>query len=475
MERVVHLFQPKKLKETVIFVTLLMTSIGLSFIISENGVFTGIVSIVLFVLAGLFVRTVIDLRFGFFLMITYGYFLFLLDRLFPLPIPYGTGIEIIQCVMLVTILTQGRNFVSWDLFRNPVTYWLLITEAYNVLQVFNPYAVSMSGWVYSTRGIIFTLILYFIVVIVLSDFSIVKKFTKYWLGLALLAGMYGIYQEIFGYSDFEWRSIYSNPQTYGLIAMWTGIRKFSFLSDVSAFGMLMAFAGIFCCVLALGPYKVHIRITLVVSAILMFIGMTYSGTRTATAMLPVGVVFYALMSINNIKTWIFLSAFVIILCAILFGPFYSGPFQRIKSTFQPSDDPSMQVRDKNRQRIQPYVLSHPIGGGVFTTGDIGHVYSPGHYLAGFQPDSGYLKTALERGWIGLILLLALYFVIMKEGLTNYYRSQDPEIRIFYAAYLCAFFSLTIANFAQASMTQKPIGLIVISIYALMPNMIKFER
>jgi len=475
MERVTHIFQPNKLKETVIFVTLLSTSIGLSFLISKNGVFAGVVSVVLVILAGLFVKTVIDLRFGFFLMITYGYFLFLLDRLFPLPIPYGTGIEIIQCVMLVTILTQGRDIISWSLFRNPVTYWLLITEAYNVLQVFNPSAVSMSGWVYSTRGIIFTLILYFIVTIVFSDFTIVKRFTKFWLALALLAGIYGIYQEIFGYSDFEWRSIYSNPQTYGLIAMFTGIRKFSFLSDVSAFGMLMAFAGIFCCVLALGPYKIRIRVILVVSAILMLVGMTYSGTRTATAMVPIGIVFYALLSINTVRTWIFLSVCVTILGGILYGPFYSGPMRRLKSAFAPNEDSSMQVRDKNRLNIQPYIHSHPIGGGVFTTGDIGHVYSPGHFLAGFQADSGYLKTALERGWIGLILLLILYFVIMKEGLTNYYRSQDPEIRIFYAAYLCAFFSLSIANFTSYSMTQKPIGLIVISIYALMPNMIKFEK
>jgi len=62
----------------------------------------------------------------------------------------------------------------------------------------------------------------------------------------------------------------------------------------------------------------------------------------------------------------------------------------------------MNVRDNTRARVQPYARSHPFGGGLNTSGALGLKYDPGHPLAGnWDTDSGYLKTALERGLGGL--------------------------------------------------------------------------
>src|SRR5690606_2435471 len=150
-----------------------------------------------------------------------------------------------------------------------------------------------------------------------------------------------------------------------------------------------------------------------------------------------------------------LSCFAI--AVILFGPFYSANVIRLRSILEPNEDPSMQVRNINRARIQPYIFEHPIGGGVLTTGNLGLKHSPGHPLAGFQTDSGYLETALELGWIGLVMELTFFLMILFHAVRSYFRVNSPEIKLLLAAYACSFFAIAIANYAQPSITQKPLG------------------
>ncbi|TRX60109.1 O-antigen ligase family protein [Fulvivirga sp. M361] len=463
-------------RQVLLITALTVVSLGVSFLIANFGILIGFASVAGVIGLLVFIRTIQDVEFGFLTLVTYGYFLFLISRLIPVRIPTGVGIEIIGFIVFIGVIVNlSKNKINWELFKHPITYLTVINEFYGILQVLNPNAVSFKGWLFASRGIFFTFLLYFIVVKVFDNLSFIKRFTKWWLFLALCAGLYGMFQEYFGYRDFEWRYIYASPGRYDLLSVWTGIRKFSFLSDVAAFGMLMAFSAIFTFILALGPFKMPLKIVLVISGICMLLGMSYSGTRTATAMIPVGVMMYVLLNINNKRTIIFLVVAVIAFVGVLFGPFYNGPLERIRSTFQPSEDASMQVRDRNRKSVQPYIYSHPIGGGLMTTDEVGRELSPGHPNAGFATDSGYLETALQRGWIGLIILLALYFTIMKTGIENFYKAKDPTIKILYAAYCASFFSLSIANFAQSAMGQKPTGLIIISSYAILANMIRLDK
>lgn len=460
-----------------LFIGLLLGSILISFLIGTKGLVAGAVIVALFIGLPLLLKSLTDVEFGFYLLIWYSYFLFLIARLLlPAKIPMGIGADVIEIILLLGIFISEAptRKTDWSNFANPVTYLLLLINAYYVLQVLNPNAVSLTAWIASTRGIIFELVSYFIVVKLLSRLEVIKKFTKWWLFLALLAALYGIFQEIFGYQEFEWRDIYSNPQTIALIQNIGILRKFSFMSDVTTFGILMAAGGVFCTVLALGPFPLKRKAILAISALLMFISMSFSGTRTATAIIPIGLMFYTLMHINNKNTLILLFLAVIGFGIVMFGPFYGGTITRIRTTFQPSTDASMNVREFNRKRIQPYIHTHPIGGGVNTTDGEGEALAPGHQLAGFATDSGYLKTALTTGWIGLILLMALYFTVISIGVTNFYKARNPYLKSLYGAYIALFFSLLIANYTQSAMVQKPTGLIVYSIFAIMPNLIKFD-
>lgn len=460
------------------FFVLLLVSLVFAFLIGRHGVGIGIAISVLICGIPIALAIINNVQFGFQVFIIYAYFLFFIGRLIlPYTLPMGLGIEIIEILILVGILIVDikKSRIDWSLFNNPITYILAVSEVYNILQFFNPNATSLAAWGVSTRGIIFDMVMYFIVVRIFSSFSFTKKITLLWVTLSFIAAVYGIKQEVLGYADFEWRAIYSDKHTIGLIQNWGILRKFSIMCDVATFGIVMAYSGIFCGVLAMfEAFDWRKRLLLGIGSILMLISMSFSGTRTATAMVPAGFMIFILMNINNRRGLIllFISGFALVV--VLFGPFYGGVITRIRTTFQPKNDDSMNVREYNRKRIQPYLRSHPIGGGVFTTDSEGEMYSPGHPLAGFATDSGFLKTALTTGWIGLIINMSLYFMVIYIGVKNFYRAKNPKIKALYGAYIALFFSLLLGNYAQSAMGQKPIGQIVFSIFAIMPNLIKFD-
>jgi putative inorganic carbon (hco3(-)) transporter len=461
-----------------IFLALLAFSLLIAFLIGSQGYQIGMIAVMVLAAIPLLYKSVTDTEFGLLFLTWYSYFLFLIGRvLYPAQVPVGIGVEALEIVLLLGVIYAEikQKKTSWADFNNPVTYIFIFYQVYNVLQFFNPYATSLAGWFVSTRGIIFDSLLYYLLVKLLTNLDLIKRYTKAWLLFSLLAALYGIYQEIFGYQDFEWQYIMGTPGLLALIKNWEVLRKFSFLSDVAAFGIAMSYSAIFCAVLAMAPFEFKRRFFLLVCSLIMLVSMSFSGTRTATAMIPVGACIYILMHINNWRTILILIVLVMAFVVVLFGPFHGVAISRVRTTFEPSTDASMNVREVNRARAQPLIQSHPIGWGVNTTDTEGELLSPGHTFAGFPTDSGFLKTAITIGWIGLLIQMALYFAVLATGATNFYSAKDPLIKALYAAYLAAFFSLVVANYAQSAMGQKPTGLFVFSIFVLMPNLIKLDR
>jgi hypothetical protein len=226
----------------------------------------------------------------------------------------------------------------------------------------------------------------------------------------------------------------------------------------------------------MGPFKLSHRIGYAILALIMMLSMSYSGTRTAIAMVAVGVVFFVVMTLQNRRTLMASVACAFLGICILFGPFYGGTLSRIRSTFKPSDDPSMLVRDYKRVGLQQYIRSHPIGGGLYTTGVNGATYSKGHYLAGgWDPDSGYLLTGLEMGWVGLIIFQVFFFIVMLQGIKNYFSLRDPLLKTLTLTYIVPFLALSVAHFTQDAMFQKPVNIIIIATYAVVVRLPLFDR
>ncbi len=456
----------EKGKTSILTILLVLTGIMLSAIITWKGITLGFG--ILGILIGLPVMVVCILypNYGYVVAFFVSSFVFLAKRFVDLP--FGVIPELLMLANFLGILIKRKEITSdKGLFQNPITVALIVWIAYLLIQAFNPNALSLGGWLFGFRGIVNLIVYYIVAYYVFSQRKNLKIFVPLWIGIALLAALYGLYQEFAGLPGYDLAWVTSTKELIGLNFIQGRWRKWSFLSDCTAFGIFMAISAIFCFILTLGPYAKRKKIILGICGILMLVAMSYSGTRTAYAMIPAGFLMYGLLTLNKPSTLLFGAFGAFMFVFILFAPIYNPTLNRIRTTFAPSEDASMNVRDFNRARIQPYIYSHPMGGGLSTTGDNGVRFAPNHFLAGFPPDSGYLQIALESGWIGLILIFGLYFTIILTGISNFYKIQDPKGRNLLAALIAVFFSLTIAFYTQVSITQLPSNFILYAIYVLM--------
>ncbi|HEY8934175.1 MAG TPA: O-antigen ligase family protein [Cyclobacteriaceae bacterium] len=424
---------------------------------------------------GFFVMMLKDYKLSVYACFFISVFMSFFDRAYDIPVPMGVVLDAIAVLSFFSIFLNPKDRPDWTDLKHPITYLYIFIVVYQLLQAFNPNAVSLVGWMVSLRGNT-SFLLFLVFIHMFNSVSNLKKFTYLWLGLALIVALYGIFQEKFGLTDFETKWVYSSTGRAKLLFIWGHMRKFSFLSDPSAFGLFTGFSGLACLVLAVGPFKQWHRIALFIMACLMFISMSFSGTRTAIAMVAIGVAFYIVLTIRTRRTLMITVAVIVAVGLLLFGPFYNGTVKRIRSTFFSEGDASMGVRDKKRVRLQNYVLSHPFGGGINTTGGNGLKYSKGHSLAeGWDADSGYLLTALELGWIGLIIGMAFFYAVIGKGIDNYFVIEDPFLKTITLAYIVPFMALSIAHFAQDAMFQKPVYLVVTATYALMIKLPSLEK
>ena len=401
--------------------------------------------------------SITHLQIGLSIVVIISFFLLGIKKLvtnLPLGIILDAYIFLIFFVLIIKLLKNKNN----DYFNNPITYLAIIWLIYNVIELFNPIASSQIAWFYTVRSIAGQLLLYFIALFVLNNLKIASQFIKLILGLSFLAALYGLYQEFFGLMQWEKQWLFEDMQRYHLYFQWGRLRVFSFLSDPMTFGILMANMALFCFILVFGPFSSFKKTMLLIACFTMLLASAYSGTRTAFAIIPIGLIFFTFISMKR-EIW-YLSFIGIFLGTIfMLKSTENAVLYRIQSAFKVKDDPSMQLRLENQAFIQPFIQQHPIGGGLGSTGAWGQRFSPNTMLASFPPDSGYVRIAIEQGWIGLLLYCFFLFMSLKYGIQAYFRTKNEKIRIFYMAFLTLLFNLCIANYTQEVIMQIPTSVI----------------
>jgi hypothetical protein len=417
---------------------------------------------------------------GFYINIIYSFFAYAVNRyLFREEFQVGVVSDLLICATFLSLFIRrvelGKNFR--DFTRSAAIIFILINAAYVLLEVFNPYAHSFAGWFQTFRRFMLSLFLLFISYNVFSGYAAIKRFVIVLFGFCFFVGLYGCIQQWHGFFDFELSVIFNNKDGWRVVYINGGeLRKFSTMSDPMSYGTVMAACALFFLIIGINTKRVSYRIWLLAGCVFMILGMVYSGTRTANVMLVGGLVLYALLTIHRKQTRIFTALAGLAFLFILFAPIYSnGPLNRFRSSFLGGGDASYDVREQNRKFIQPYIYKHPIGGGLCTTGDPGKRFNPGHYLAGFPPDSGYLRKALETGWIGLIIIFIVYFVVLRTAIRGYYSSKSENRKVLYAAALASLFSFYIAEFAQESLGQITDMVVYYPIIALIVKLRVLDR
>jgi len=129
----------------------------------------------------------------------------------------------------------------------------------------------------------------------------------------------------------------------------------------------------------------------------------------------------------------------------------------------------------NRISIQPYIYAHPMGGGLATSSSEGMLYNPGHPLAGFPPDSGFLKSAIETGWIGYAVSIIYFFVLLTQGVGYYFKAQDGRIRLYILVFTASMFVYILAQYSQASIGQFPTLFFFYPAAALLSRLLQIDK
>lgn len=381
----------------------------------------------------------------------------------------------LACVLLRVVFLRENFSIP---LRNPVLLLFLLLIAYLGIQAFNPEMDSFTGYVSHNRRVFSYVATLVIVIFSMRNHKNVVFFIKSWFFVAFLTGLYGCYQEWFGFLPYEqrWLDIVESGDVK-LIFVGGMARKFSFMTDPTSFGILVTSSALFFLALTIHAIKLkRTRFIVLIGILLMILGSAYSGTRTAYAMFFGGLMMYTLLTINQVRTLVVTAIGLGSLMIVVFGPFYgSTTINRIRSTFQGSDDASMNVRDVNRARIQPYIHDHPIGGGIGTAGQDGLKHNPSHPLAGFPPDSGLLEIALEMGWVGLLLNCLFYFALLQTAIHRYYFPRGSDEKALSLGMIVYIFSLVLAQYTQAAIDAIPTGIIFYALVGIVCSPYRLEN
>ena len=387
--------------------------------------------------------------------------------------PIGTSLDGMLILMIFGILVGQIIKKDWSFAKDPISTLILIWIYYNIFQVLNPAMQSKMAWLYTVRSLAILNLLYFIACYAFSNFKKIQWMLNFMIGLAFFTALYGIKQEKIGFSETERAWIYSDPERFQLFFQWGRMRIFSLFNDAMTFGIMMAYMGVYCFIYATAPIKKHWRAALLFMSVVMFWASAYSGTRTCYVLIPIGFVFYAAMTLSK-QVMIGAGIFIVLGAGVMMKSTSNPVLFRIQSSFKPSEDASVQIRYYNQKRIRPYIYNYPIGHGPGSTGLWARRFTPETFLANFAHDSYYVRLAVEEGWIGLLLYMSFFFVLMQRGLYFYLRVRDPMIKNQYLCVLTALFMLAVSNYPQESIVQLPTSLVSYIFFAAIVKMKDYD-
>lgn len=462
----------EKLNNFLGFFFLILCSCLIAALISYGGIKIGGVIGALLIGTPLILASLFNLKFGisFTLMLS---FIFLGAKRILDDIPLGILMDVMIVVMLFGLFIRQVKERDWSFAKNPISKVIIAWLVYVLLEGLNPWAESRLAWLYTIRGLMGFTLMYFLLMYAIDSKKFIFWLIKIWLLFMLLAMIYGYNQEFFGLQSFELNWIMSDKGRYALLFQAGKFRMFSFFSDPLVYGFSMCFTGMLCFILAGGPFRLHKKILLYTIGCLMIYGMLFSGTRAAFILPPAGFLFYSIIKFK--KNIIIAGGVLLFIVVILLNIPSSNPnLVRLQSAFKPSDDPSYQVRVRNQEFIQPYIQTHPMGGGLGSVGEWGKKFSPWSPLANFPPDSGYVRIAVEMGWIGLFLFCLLLFIVFREGIKDYFRIKDPMLKTISLGMLTVVYSLTLANFPQEAIGQYPINYLFFVAIAIINKCRQFD-
>lgn len=465
-----------KFSKPVVVVFLLLTSLALAFLIARQGMVVGILFLIMMVGLPLLYAAVAYPKIGITLYIIIAFFINYqaILGLLPEDTPIGLVMDMMMYILILGFFIKQRTERNWNYFKDPISYFILAWLIYNLLEVINPAASSVLAWVYTVRTVAVLMLLYFVFVYQIRSKDFIKMLFKVLLALELICGIAAFIQENVGFFPFETKWLNADPLRIQLLFIYGHMRKFGIFSDPVTFSYNMVLSAILCLSLLFTGIRRWKKFVLVGLMCFYLTVMLYSGTRAAYVLIPAALAMLAVLKFNR-RVLMAAVAGGFVLAVLIKMPTSNPSLVRFQSAFNPSKDASFNVRAENQHRIKPYILSHPIGGGLGSVGIWGQRFAPNSYLAHFPPDSGYVRVAVEMGWLGLLLFCAFNFVILQRGIKYYYLIKDPELKTYCMAMVLIIFALDIGNYPQQAFVQYPTNILFYLAMAIINVTMRLDR
>jgi O-antigen ligase len=461
-----HKIIVKKFFAPAVIVFVIIACLGVTFVIAREGYVMGLIVICGLIALPVCYATVVNPEFGIIALIIVAFYINFSSRFLPEPTPIGLVMDAMTYLLILGFFVRKKHEEGWEYFKNPITYCILIWLGYNIFEVLNPESPSVLEWVFTVRTVAFIMLMYFVFLYHIRTKKFIKLLLKIWLVLAFISGLQGFQQEHIGLFPFENEWLHRFDERYKLLFIAGHLRKWGPFSDPVVYAYNMVAAALLCIALMLSNIKTNKKVILGFLAVFFFTVMLYSGTRASYVIIPAAMVMLTILNFNK-RVFAFLVVGGLVLAFLIVVPTKNATLARFQSAFRPSKDASFEQRAKNQERIKPYILAHPIGGGLGSVGVWGERFAPNSYLAKFPPDSGYVRVAVEMGWIGLLIFCIFNFVILYMGIRYFYLIKDPELKTYCLAMILIIFAFDIGNYPQQAIVQYPSNILFYLAVALL--------
>lgn len=444
----------------------------LSWAMAKAGILVALTLILLVTAVPVGLSVLWNTQTGIYIMVLFAYFLSVINRLLP-NIPMGIAIDAMILLMLMGMSYRCYINKDWSSFRSPVSVAYALWGLMNVIEFANPVAASRAAWFYVIRPALGYMMLYFLTYGMLTRARQMYSLLFFLLAINLVSALWGIYQYFFEYFDWEMAHVIRADAVHLVFndGRW---RSFGSLGTPAQYGILMAYTGCLCWMMMTGFARGFARYFLLVGGGCCFAAMLYSGTRSSFV---IPGIFYFVWVILSRNKWLYASLLVAGLGVFVLAnvPTNNYQLQRMQTIFKASEDKSYQTRARNREMIAPWILRHPIGGGLGSTGVWGMRFSPGTFLANFPPDSGLVRVAVELGWVGLIIFLNLYIGVIVKAFQAYWQMRNPKYKSIVAGIVCGIPALLLVEWGQEVIGVFPISILFWILTAIMFKAVALDQ
>ncbi len=401
-----------------------------------------------------------------------------LGRLLETEAPFGLAID---GLLLMTLLGMWLSTDRADADERPpgtvnvaVFYLVLAWFLYTLLELLNPETRSREAWFYAVRGVsLYWIQVVVIVLRLLNDRRQIDRFVRVWLGWSIVAALWGFKQQYIGLVHGEIMWLESGAKKTHVL--FGHLRSFSFYSDAGQFGAAMAHVSLFAILKALEEPKMIRKLVYAGLAVFYFWGFAIAGSRGPLFVLAVGIIMYLFLKKNVLILTIGIviggGAFGLLKYTTVGQGNYQ--VQRIRSALDPND-PSLQVRLENQQKLGAYLKTRPLGGGIGSGGDWGRRFSPGTFLAETALDSWYVKIWVESGVVGLSVHLITLILMAIIGFIQVARLRDPTLKSTMIGLYCGFVGVAAASYGNQVFGQSPSNTILYVSIALFSTCYRFD-